>query len=160
MDRQEYPHPRLRGQRLARSNCLTVDQLSTEQRSRVMRRVRSKDTRPEMTVRSLVHRLGYRFRLHRKDLPGRPDLVFPARSKVIFVHGCWWHQHRCSRGSRSPKSNQTYWLPKLEKNVRRDRRNIRRLRRDGWSVMVIWECQVSKRNLTALARRIDRFLTK
>jgi DNA mismatch endonuclease, patch repair protein len=107
-----------------------------------MAQVRAKDTGPERIVRSLTHRLGYRFALHRRDLPGSPDLVFPCRKKVIFVHGCFWHQHaRCAR-SAPPSSRRDYWLPKLEKNRLRDRRNVRDLRRLGWNVLTLWECQL------------------
>jgi DNA mismatch endonuclease (patch repair protein) len=107
-----------------------------------MRRIRSKDTRPEMTVRKLVWRMGWRYRLHRHDLPGRPDLVFSSRHRVIFVHGCFWHSHLCHR-THVPRSNQSYWIPKLERNRERDRSNLRKLRTEGWSVLVIWECEVT-----------------
>ncbi|MEZ6061895.1 MAG: very short patch repair endonuclease [Planctomycetaceae bacterium] len=113
---------------------------SPQQRSFNMSRIRDRDTRPEMIVRSLVHRMGYRFRLHRKDLPGKPDLVLPRHRKVIFVHGCFWHRHRCRYGRVAPKSNAAFWQEKRNGNVLRDRRNIRSLRRDGWQVLVIWEC--------------------
>src|SRR5208283_2172112 len=106
-----------------------------------MRRIRSANTKPELTVRSLAHRLGYRFRLHRRDLPGRPDLVFPSKRKVIFVHGCFWHQHRGCIDGRTPKSNTPYWLPKLANNKERDRKNRSRLARLGWECLVIWDCQ-------------------
>lgn len=123
-----------------------------------MRRICSKDTSPEMVVRRLVHRLGYRYRLHRKNLPGKPDLVFPARGKAIFVHGCFWHQHASSRCKivRKPKSNKAYWTPKLEANVRRDRRNRQHLRRMGWRSLVVWECETA--DPERLERRIVRFL--
>ena len=111
-------------------------------RSANMRAIRSKDMQPELKVRSIVHRLGYRFRLHRKDLPGKPDLVFPSRRKVIFVHGCFWHSHG-SKVSHTPKSNFDYWGPKLERNVSRDRRNIEALRAAGWRALVIWECETT-----------------
>lgn len=106
-----------------------------------MRRVPSQDTSPELLVRSLTHRLGYRFRLYRKDLPGNPDLTFPRLKSVIFVHGCFWHDHNCPKGSNKPKSNREYWLKKISGNVKRDRLAIRRLRKDGWRVLVVWECQ-------------------
>ena len=106
--------------------------------------IRSTGTTPEMTVRRVVHSMGYRYRVHRLDLPGKPDLVFPGRRKVIFVHGCFWHQHSAStcRIARHPKSNQEYWLPKLERNVTRDAENLARLREMGWEVFVLWECEV------------------
>jgi DNA mismatch endonuclease (patch repair protein) len=111
-------------------------------RSANMRAIRSKDMQPELNVRSLAHKLGYRFRLHRKDLPGKPDLVFPARRKVIFVHGCFWHAHNCTV-AHTPQSNLGYWLPKLERNTARDTRNIESLGALGWKVLVIWECEAS-----------------
>ena len=122
-----------------------------------MAAIRSKDMKPELIVRSMVQRLGYRFRLHRRDLPGSPDLVFPGRKKVIFVHGCFWHQHRNCVDGRMPGSNQTYWLPKLARNVERDKLNITALRRAGWECLVVWECSV--RSAAVLARRIERFLS-
>lgn len=121
-----------------------------------MARVRSKDTSPELAVRRVAHALGYRFRLHRRDLPGTPDLVFPRLGKVILVHGCFWHQHACSAGCRMPKTNIAFWRRKLEGNAARDKRHIAKLRRMGWSVMVVWECQT--RNRDRLAARIRRFL--
>jgi len=124
-------------------------------RSENMRAIRSKDTQPELAVRSLVHRLGYRFRLHRPDLPGKPDLAFPARRKVIFVHGCFWHSHACKTGL-IPKSNRDFWLPKLRKNKRRDRKNLEALTQLGWRVLVIWECEVPHRE--RLTRTLTRFL--
>ncbi len=119
-----------------------MDHVSSEVRSANMRAIRSKDMKPEMIVRRLVHSMGYRYRLHRHDLPGRPDLVFPSRKKVIFVNGCFWHQHDAKdcKLVRKPKSNRDYWLPKLERTVVRDKENWERLRHDGWDVLVIWEC--------------------
>lgn len=111
-----------------------------------MRAIKSKDTAPELTVRRLAHAMGYRFRLHRKDLPGKPDLVFPKRRKVIFVHGCFWHQHsleRCLDGRR-PKSNTGYWDAKLARNVARDAHNQITLEALGWDVLVLWECETAK----------------
>lgn len=121
-----------------------------------MRAVKGKNTGPEMIVRRLVHALGYRYRLHRKDLPGKPDLVFPARRGVIFVHGCFWHQHDCPRGARSPKSNRDYWLPKLRRNRERDAKNQARLKEEGWKVLVVWECETKDRD--RLARGLKGFL--
>ena len=120
--------------------------------------VRSTDTGPEMVVRRLVHSLGYRYRLHRKDLPGRPDLTFPSRRKVLFVHGCFWHQHSCSRGARIPATSREYWVRKLQRNVARDKRVRRELRKLGWSSLVVWECQTKPRRLGRLSGRIERFL--
>jgi DNA mismatch endonuclease (patch repair protein) len=124
-------------------------------RSENMRAIRSRDTIPEMAVRSLVHRLGYRFRLHRRDLPGTPDLVFPARGKVIFVHGCFWHSHACKSGL-IPKSNREFWLQKLRMNKSRDSKNLEALRQQGWDTLVIWQCEL--RDGSALRRRVKRFL--
>jgi DNA mismatch endonuclease, patch repair protein len=120
-----------------------MDFITKEQRSAVMRRITRKDTRPEVAIRKLLHSLGYRFRLQAGELPGRPDIVFRPRRKVIFVHGCFWHQHRGCRLARKPKSNLDYWLPKLERNQKRDKRVRRQLRRAQWSSLVVWECQVA-----------------
>jgi DNA mismatch endonuclease (patch repair protein) len=115
--------------------------------------VRAKNTKPEMIVRRLVHSLGYRYALHKREMRGAPDLVFPSRRAVIFVHGCFWHRH--ANCGRVPKSRLDYWLPKLERNKERDQVNIKTLRREGWRVLVIWECQIRDKNL---ARRINAFL--
>ena len=120
-----------------------------------MARIRAKNTGPELAVRKLVFSLGYRYRLHSADIPGKPDLVFPGRSKVIFVHGCFWHQHTCGRYS-LPKSRTRFWKEKLDGNKRRDAKNVRRLRALGWRSLVLWECQL--RDLDKVARRIERFL--
>jgi DNA mismatch endonuclease (patch repair protein) len=128
-------------------------------RSENMRRIRSKGMKPEMAVRSLVHSLGYRYRLHRRDLPGKPDLVFGPKKKVIFVHGCFWHGHddpNCIDGQRKPKSNLDYWLPKLERNKKRDQENQGELTRLGWSVLTVWECET--RDLNKLAEILRLFL--
>lgn len=106
-----------------------------------MRRIRKTDTKPEMIVRRLLHGMGYRYRLHAKDLPGNPDIVLPRHRTVILVHGCFWHRHDCPDGRKLPRSKPEYWGPKLERNRRRDEVNIHRLRELGWNVMVIWECQ-------------------
>lgn len=112
-----------------------------------MRRIRKVDTKPELAVRRVAHRLGSRFRLHRHNLPGTPDLVFPSLRKIIFVHGCFWHQHSCRLGSKQPSTNSDYWLPKLARNVERDRRARERLADDGWDVLVVWECQTKAPDL-------------
>lgn len=135
-----------------------TDRISPERRSANMRAIRSKGMRPEMVVRSVAHRLGYRFRLHRKDLPGKPDLVFPARRAAVFVHGCFWHQHpdpACA-DSRAPKSNLDYWIPKLAHNVKRDAITRAVLKRQGWRVFVVWECQTKDER--ALQKTLRRFL--
>lgn len=121
-----------------------------------MSRVRSKDTKPELLVRKLVYSLGYRYRLHYWKLPGKPDMVFPIRGKVIFIHGCFWHRHKGCKQARIPKSRQEFWLLKLEENRKRDQRVNKALYRAGWSVMIIWECQL--KDLERLTRRIRRFL--
>lgn len=133
-----------------------MDTLDPGQRSTRMALVRGKDTKPELLVRRLVHGFGYRYRLHWRDLPGTPDLVFPRRAKVIFVHGCFWHRHTGCVLARLPKSWSQFWLPKLEGNAERDARNLHALRQLGWEVMTIWECQL--RNTVRLASRIRRFL--
>ncbi|HET6841399.1 MAG TPA: very short patch repair endonuclease [Candidatus Angelobacter sp.] len=118
-----------------------MDTLTPKQRSERMSLVSHKDTGPELIVRRIVYSLGYRYRLHVRSLPGTPDLVFTKRRKIIFIHGCFWHRHpRCGR---LPKSNKRFWLDKLEQNRKRDLSNLRKLRRNGWKVLVIWECQLS-----------------
>jgi DNA mismatch endonuclease, patch repair protein len=135
-----------------------MDTLSPAERSVRMSLVRSKDTKPEIVVRRLAHAQGYRFRLHVRDLPGCPDLVFPKYWTVIFVHGCFWHQHRCSLGNRMPKSRLRFWRPKLEGNANRDRRNVAKLRAMGWRVLIVWECQTKEAERLALT--IRRFLVE
>jgi DNA mismatch endonuclease, patch repair protein len=135
-----------------------MDTLTPRERSERMSKVRSADTRPEMVVRRLVHGMGYRYRLHRKDLPGKPDLVLPGRRKVIFMHGCFWHRHgdpEC-RLARLPKSRLDFWVPKLTANKERDARVQVRLEELGWDVMTVWECQV--RDAEALKKKISEFL--
>jgi DNA mismatch endonuclease (patch repair protein) len=121
-----------------------------------MRAVKGKNTAPEMAIRRLVHRMGYRYRLHRKDLPGKPDLVFPARRKVIFIHGCFWHGHDCKRGARMPKTNREYWREKISRNQERDTENIDSLYRMGWHVMIIWECEINSNN--CIEKTLELFL--
>lgn len=121
-----------------------------------MARIRSRDTKPEWVVRRLIHGLGYRYRLHRRDLPGTPDLAFPSRRRVVFVHGCFWHHHDCPRGT-LPRSNQDFWRHKLDENMRRDRENLAALQSMGWSVLVIWECETH--DPACLADRVCRFLS-
>ena len=132
-----------------------MDTLTKAQRSALMSRVRSKDSRPEMFVRRLVFALGYRYRLHVSGMPGRPDLVFSGRRKVIFVHGCFWHRHARCKLARLPKSRLEFWIPKLDANRRRDRKNVRVLRRKGWAVLMIWECGLGNPRLPST---IERFL--
>lgn len=142
--------------RKASTPAPSTDVFTPEQRSRVMGRVKGKNTKPEMTVRRLAHALGYRFRLHRKDLPGSPDLVFPGRGKVIFVHGCFWHGHDCPRGSRRPKQNADYWSAKIARNVERDARALAALADQGWSVLTLWECEL--KDAEALEEQLTAFL--
>jgi DNA mismatch endonuclease (patch repair protein) len=125
-------------------------------RSRIMRAVRGTDTSPEMLVRQLLFMRGYRYRLYRKELPGVPDLAFPSRKKVIFIHGCFWHSHDCRRGSRIPKSNTSYWRNKRERNRQRDDRNRQLLEASGWKVLVIWECEM--KNSDELVAKLCSFL--
>lgn len=132
-----------------------MDNMTPELRSRQMRLVRSKDTKPEWTVRHLVYGMGYRYRLHKKDLPGKPDLVFGPRRKVIFVHGCFWHGHKCRLG-RMPKSRLDYWPDKIARNRARDAEHLRQLHGLGWSTLVLWECQL--KNDHAVSAIITRFL--
>lgn len=135
-----------------------VDVFSQSQRSAIMAQVKSKNTAPERSVRSLLHRLGFRFRLHKAYLPGTPDITLPGRRTVIFVHGCFWHQHpRCKRAAR-PMSNREYWDAKLDKNVGRDATNIRLLKKLGWKVLIVWECQTTEKKLKSLAARLIKSL--
>ncbi|WP_144930201.1 MULTISPECIES: very short patch repair endonuclease [unclassified Pseudomonas] len=113
-------------------------------RSEIMRSVKSQNTTPELLIRSLLHRLGFRFRLHRKNLPGSPDIVLPRYRAVIFVHGCFWHRHPGCRLATTPKSRQDYWLPKFMANVERDLRNTKALQEMGWQVIVVWECEIKE----------------
>lgn len=133
-----------------------VDVLTPTQRRFNMSRIRNRDTRPEMIVRSIVHRMGYRYSLHKKTLPGKPDLVLVRYRKIINVHGCFFHMHRCRYGSVVPATNAEFWAAKRLSNVERDRRNIKHLRRAGWRVMVVWECET--RNSERLAKRLRKFL--
>jgi DNA mismatch endonuclease (patch repair protein) len=133
-----------------------VDRLSTERRSWLMAQVKGRNTLPEMIVRRMAHSLGYRFRLHRRELPGSPDLVFPRRKAVIFVHGCFWHRHGGCRKATSPKSREDFWNEKFERNVARDKRVKSELERMGWKVLVVWECET--RDAEKLALDLQAFL--
>lgn len=135
-----------------------MDKISRNKRSENMRRIKSQNTRPEMIVRRLCHALGYRYRLHQTNLPGKPDLVFSRRKAVVFVHGCFWHQHPCKdcADSRRPKSNTDFWNTKLDGNVERDAQTIAGLKEDGWNVLVVWECET--RDVESLKVRIIKFL--
>lgn len=135
-----------------------VDTISIKRRSENMRRIKSKGTKPEIIVRRLVHSMGFRFRLHAAELPGRPDLVFPGLKKLIEVNGCFWHQHRGCIDSRIPKSRVEYWRPKLRKNVRRDKRNLTLRRKLGWRQLVLWECDIMAASPRRLKARLKAFL--
>ena len=136
-----------------------ADIWSKEKRSYVMSRIRSKDTSPEKKVRSLLHQMGYRFRLHVKCLPGQPDIVLPKYKKVVFVHGCFWHLHKGCRDGTIPKTQHEKWKTKLERNVERDKVHMKQLRKRGWKAIVVWECEVEKR-IGRVERKITRFLTQ
>jgi DNA mismatch endonuclease, patch repair protein len=129
-----------------------IDIMSPDRRSALMGRIRGTDTRPELLLRKMLHRLGYRYRLHQRELPGRPDIVFRSRQSVIFVHGCFWHRHGCGRGY-VPKSRRAFWRKKFERNVQRDQENQSRLAAEGWRVLVIWECELDNPKLEARLRR-------
>jgi DNA mismatch endonuclease (patch repair protein) len=133
-----------------------ADVFDPEKRSAVMRAVKSRDTEPEIKVRKAAHALGFRFRLNRTDLPGKPDLVFPAKRTAMFVHGCFWHGHDCPRGARVPQNNRAYWQAKISRNMARDEASIAALKKLGWAPRVIWECQT--RDAAALSRLIKRQL--
>ena len=133
-----------------------MDSVSRKRRSEIMSRVRSKDTGPEMLVRRLVFAMGYRYRLHARELPGKPDLVFRRRRKIIFVHGCFWHRHKGCALARLPKSREEFWIPKLEANRERDERNKNELKKAGWNVLTIWECRLG--DTGRLRKRIGGFL--
>lgn len=132
-----------------------VDHLSQERRSRNMAAIKGKDTEPEMAVRRLLHSLGFRYRLHARDLPGKPDIVNRSRRKAIFVHGCFWHAHGCKRGNRQPKTNPDYWLKKIGRNVERDNQHLAELQEADWDVLVIWECETRRADL---AERLEAFM--
>ncbi len=132
-----------------------MGQKPSEARSNIMRAVKGRDTTPEMIVRRMVHAMGKRYRLHRDDLPGKPDLTFPRLRKIIFVHGCFWHGHDCKRGARQPKDNAEYWIQKISRNKERDARSQYALTSMGWDVLVIWECQLKDRE--ALRDRLKAF---
>jgi len=133
-----------------------MDTVSPEKRSRMMAGIRGKNTKPEMVVRKIVHAMGFRYRLHRKDVPGSPDLLFPRLRRAIFVHGCFWHQHAGCKFAYMPKSNTQFWLAKLEGNSRRDARALTTLATLGWEVLIVWECEISDQ--AALTQKLNSFL--
>jgi DNA mismatch endonuclease, patch repair protein len=132
------------------------DVLTPQQRSFNMSRIRNRDTKPEMLVRSIVHRMGYRYRLHKGDLPGKPDLVLVRHGKIINVHGCFFHMHTCKYGRVVPATNAEFWLTKRIGNVDRDRRNLHSLRKSGWRVLTVWECET--KNVLKLSKKLNSFL--
>ena len=132
-----------------------MDTITSAERSALMSRIRSKDTTPELVVRSVLHRLGYRFRLHRKDLPGCPDIVLPRHGKIVLVHGCFWHGHGCKLGSK-PKTNVSYWRAKIRANRARDARNREELVGRGWAVLELWECEI--RRYDGIQDRLQEFM--
>lgn len=135
-----------------------TDVLTHEQRSRCMSAIRNKNTAPEVTLRNELYRLGYRYRVNYAALPGKPDLVFPKRRKVIFINGCFWHRHRCKAGLSVPSSRKAFWTAKLMENKRRDARQIRQLRGLGWHALVVWQCELKKSRLRRTLSRIAAFL--
>lgn len=135
-----------------------MDKLTPDRRSENMRQIRGQDTAPELAVRKLCREIGFSgYRIHRKNLPGKPDLVWIGRKLAVFVHGCFWHGHDCAEGIRKPKSNRDYWVPKIERNRQRDTENIATLHAIGWKVFVVWECEIN--NEALLAERLRRFLS-
>jgi len=133
-----------------------MDKLTPAHRSWNMSRIRATNTAPERIVRSLLHRMGYRFRLHRKDLPGKPDIVLPRHNTIIFVHGCFWHQHKGCKYAYLPKTKQDFWIKKLNANADRDKSVIKRLKKSGWRILIIWECETKE--IAALENTIRSFL--
>ena len=131
------------------------DKLNQAQRRICMSHNRGTDTRPEMVVRRLIFSMGYRYRLHYKRLPGKPDIVFPGRKKVIFVNGCYWHRHGCPKGCSVPETNKDFWIAKFDRTIERDKQNLQELSKLGWSVMVVWECEIREEKLQ---KRIQQFL--
>lgn len=135
-----------------------ADIVSRSKRKEMMSSVKQRHTKPEITVRKLLHRLGYRFRLHSKKLPGTPDIVLPKYKSVIFVHGCFWHQHKGCRKSRRPTSNVEFWNEKLDKNIERDNRKESELKNAGWKVLTVWDCEIKDEDL--LIEKVKNFLTQ
>ena len=133
------------------------DVFDAAERSRIMARIKTKNTAPEVKLRSILHRHGFRFRLNRKDLPGKPDIVLPKYKAVIFVHGCFWHGHDCKRGRR-PQTNAEFWNQKIDENMKRDKLDVIKLRELGWRVLVVWQCELKKHDQDALVLRLKEFL--
>lgn len=135
-----------------------VDVVDPATRSRMMAGIRGRDTRPERELRRALHKLGFRYRLHCRDLPGKPDLVFPKYGAVVLVHGCFWHRHEGCRFTTTPATRPDFWMRKFEGNVARDRRNVDALRRAGWRVKVVWECEIKSRGVDQVAARVATWL--
>jgi DNA mismatch endonuclease (patch repair protein) len=133
-----------------------VDVLTKQQRSFNMSRIRDKNTKPEIIIRSIVHRMGFRYSLHNNKLPGKPDLVLTRHQKIIFVHGCFWHVHKCRYGKVIPQTRKKFWQTKRQGNMNRDRKNLKSLKKLGWKVLVVWECQT--RDLQQLSAKLVKFL--
>ena len=135
-----------------------ADNLTAEQRKKNMTAIKSRHTKPEIIVRSIIHRLGFRFRLHDAKLPGKPDIVLPRHKKIILVHGCFWHIHDCKRGNVTPKTNVEYWQNKRLRNVERDKQNLEFYKNAGWKVLVVWECQT--KDFLTIEKTLVTFLKK
>lgn len=135
-----------------------MDKISRERRSANMARIRSAHTKPEMVVRRMAHKLGFRFRLHRRDLPGKPDIVFVRLNKIVLVHGCYWHGHGCKVGGKGAKSNRSYWRSKIAGNKARDKKHLKALNRAGWKVITVWECE-TRRAGSKLEQKLQQFLS-
>ena len=135
-----------------------ADNLTVQERSEIMKRVVSKGTRPELTIRKIVWKLGYRYRLNVNGIPGKPDIAFKSRKKAIFVNGCFWHRHPGCAFTRTPKSNTEFWIKKFASTIKTDQRNFEELTRLGWRYLIIWECEIKKSNLERLALKIDQFM--
>jgi DNA mismatch endonuclease (patch repair protein) len=136
------------------------DVLTPEQRSRCMSSIRGKNTTPEMLLRRLLRPLGLRYRLNDDSLPGKPDVVFPKKRKVIFVHGCFWHRHNCKSGRSVPSTRRVFWMNKLNENKKRDYRQVSELRKQGWKVLVVWQCQLKETNVNRTFLKVVTFLEK
>jgi DNA mismatch endonuclease (patch repair protein) len=135
-----------------------MDIFDRKKRSEIMKKVSGKNTNPEITVRKLLHRMGYRFRLHPLNLPGKPDIVLPKYKKIILIHGCFWHGHEGCKRSQLPNTNRDFWRDKISKNKDRDKIVIEKLKRLGWSILIIWDCEIRKRNLADLEEKLEKFL--
>lgn len=135
-----------------------ADVFTKKKRSEIMRKIGPKNSKPELFMRSMIHSLGYRFRLHRKDLPGTPDLVFPRYRKVIFINGCFWHGHKGCKRSKLPDTNRNFWETKISRNIENDNKNTNRLNELRWSSLTIWECEIKKDNTDYLRQKVTKFL--